>query len=309
MKKILAVIAMIIAGCVAASALTFTTSDLKSENLKGNVKRVKTYRLSKQRSFPQDTIAKYQRLKMPLPEYKRSLWRTAEYNDKGMMTFEDRWFKEYKTYDPQNDRTLIAILEKRYDEDGSLRRVYEQTFDEDWLLSSGKATDGNGDVIFTESYKKTLREDGKIELYGNHVGSNGSESSFTLLLRPDYTIEQMYQKAPLFEQLILMDEQERPFSVTETKNGTVTKMTMEYTPTSRKIYNIDPEGKKTLFREFTMDSYGNVISEKEFKPNGFVDKMKTTTYKYDSHGNWIRSTTISAPSSETEIKEREIEYY
>ncbi|MDE7412792.1 MAG: hypothetical protein K2N05_03240 [Muribaculaceae bacterium] len=309
MKRIISVLAILIGFWSFSFAFTLTQSDAKKENLKGKVKKVSYYSVEKQTYFHADTVAKYKRLKKPLPEYERSLRQRFEYNLQGMKTYSDDWYKEYYTFDPRNNRTLLFKTEKRYDSDGSVRRIYEQTFDEEWFPTSGKAVDGDGKLIFTETYDKKVRPDGKTELYGQHILADGSTTDIFILVRPDLTFERLVQKGLFFHQDIEMNGDEMPTRVYESRNGKVNKVQIEYGSDGRKVYTLDDTGNKTLITIVKNDANGNPICETEYNPDGGIKREVVIRYKYDSKGNWIRREVKKDSMSDPKITERDIEYY
>lgn len=309
MKRYLLLLLTAIVACLISQALTFVTSDAKMENLKGPVKSVKTYTVSPISYYNVDTINEYKRLGKPLPEYKKEMDSEAEYNLSGMKTYQNDWFIEHITFNPKNDRTLIFETEKRYDSDGSLRRTYSQTFDEDWLPTSGKAYDGSGNLIFTETYKKDNLSDGRINLYSEHTGANGSTTFANIILRPDLSMELMSQKSMFASQDIHFDKDENPIKVHENKNGNDINIEIEYSAKGRKVYQIDNDGNRRLTLEYINDQAGNPVTEIKYNDNGEMETTVTNTYIYDSNNNWVKKESKSTSKSEPVILERVISYY
>lgn len=309
MRKIVSILIMMIACCNLSFSFSFVKSDAKNENLKGKVKKVTTYRVEKQLYFHADTVAKYKRLKKALPEYERTLGKVADYNMMGMKTYNDDWYKEYITYDPRNTKTLLFKTEKRYDSDGSLRRIYEQTFDEEWIPTTAKAVNGEGNLIFTETYNKKLLPDGKIEINCEHTSADGSITYSTLLVRPDLTMERLIHNTPLNLQDIEMDAEERPTHIVEKRNGQENNVMIEYNSDGSNVYLLDANGNKILKTAIRNDSFGNPVSKTDYNPQGGIEGKETTVYKYDSKGNWIRREITSDSKKDVQITEREIEYY
>ncbi|MDE6271669.1 MAG: hypothetical protein K2M31_01515 [Muribaculaceae bacterium] len=275
------------------------------------VKTVKTYKIEKQLYFHEDTIRKYKRLGRPLPEYEKKLDMVEEYNREGMRTLCDRiaWMKEEISFDPANNKTNAFISEKRYDSDGKPGRVYEQILDDDGLPKEGKAVDGDGNLIFTETYEKTVNPDGTINIYSQHISANSDPTHINITLNPDYKFKRLKQTTPIYQQDIIFDEEERPISVYEKRRGVESNLMLEYTSDGHKVYKLDSDGKKILFLVMKNDPNGNLISSIQYNPQGEAEQSETYVYTYDNHGNWTRREIRKSDSPDTKITEREITYY
>lgn len=291
-------------------SLSYVNSDAKAQNLKGSVERVKTYDVKKLKYYHTDTVAKYRRLNKPLPQYE-----TVEYEDQifdklGKEVYmKDILFTEESTLCYSEDDVIISEMQQRYNSSGELSRIYEIFYDEDGIHQSGKAVDGKGNVIFTEQYYKKVFPQGSVQLDCVHASPGGAVENTTLLLRKDLSFAYMRINKPMYNQEIEFDNQERPIRMNEMRNGETTKIVIEYDSSGRKVYQLGKDDAKVLTMEVVNDEYGNPIKETSYNPDGKVAGTKTTSYTYDSHGNWIKRESLRSGESDPQIMTREIKYY
>lgn len=299
-------------GCAAAGAFSFTKTDLMNEKLNGPVRCVKEYKMEKARYFHADTVAKYKRLNMPLPEYIRDLVTSTTYNPDGMISTSVYTLVDSiaRTYDSRDRKKLMYLSEIRYDDAGNLRRIYNQTLDESGLPAYGVAIDENGDTIFVETYHKTVLPDGAIQLDNKHVSTTMTSSINTLKLRPNLSLERLTKHTPSRTRDILFDEQERPVKITESSNGVV-DLTVDvvYKADGEKYYRTTKDGRRVLTSSVTTDKHGNPIRTDIYDENGSLTKSTSNVYIYDKHNNWIKKTAFTNSDSNGVVTERDIEYY
>lgn len=316
MKRLFFALSFVLAGLVCANALSFVTSDVASEQLKGKVKNVKQYDVRKALYFETDTLEKYKRLNMPLPEYERNLFYIAEYNENGMITcLEYRNFdKTVRKYNSGNKKNLMWSEEDRYDSNGALSRHYVQTFDAEEFPLTGLATDEAGDTIFIETFSKTLLPDGNIKLDNFHVSAEGDIQTNYIEMTPDWIMKKLLISGMRGTKEITLDEKERPIRMTEKINDNVSDIIVEYNTDNNKAFKVLPSGEKQLLKSVDLDKFGNPVEEIVYDGDNNVVFINSITYTYDSNGNWTKKRKVrkgqeSSPTDEEEIIEREIEYY
>ena len=314
MKKFISVLTILFSLVTFSHAMSFKKTDLKAENLKGPVKTVKTYDVVKAEYFHADTIAKYKRLNLPLPEFEKTLLRTTDYNPKGMIVC-DNWKYSGKTvinFNPRNRNTLLFSEEKNYNSDGSLRRVYKIIQDGEGLPLLGIAVNEKGDTIFKEGYYKKYFDDGKWEIICTHTSYNMFPSNTSvMILRPNLTIEKLTSEKGDKIEIFELDEEERPISVSlYDEDDELIKITeIEYLPKETNFYIREAGDKRYLASSHILDKNGNPIGVSLFDKNGNLTSSISTIYFYDNYGNWIKKIVYENSNQNGKITEREISYY
>ena len=83
----------------AICAISLVISDRQKENLKGPVKSVREYLLSKQKYYDADTVALYKKLGKELPKYQKELFTDTRFDRQGRKTYEyDAVFERTNKY-------------------------------------------------------------------------------------------------------------------------------------------------------------------------------------------------------------------
>ena len=266
----------------AICAISLVISDRQKENLKGPVKSVREYLLSKQKYYDADTVALYKKLGKELPKYQKELFTDTRFDRQGRKTYEyDAVFERTNKYVYGVDGSMLPTLQNTKYSDGSSRR-YEIVQDSNGFPQTGKAVNGDNDVIFTETYTYSKLANGNLQMT-------------MMVLRPDKTIAEL-----IMGRHILMDENEEP---TEIKTNSEHIFIQHNGNTDISGIYVNGQFKKQVER--VKDQYGNMVKKTNYKHDG---EVTTYTYKYDSHGNWI-SMTSSSGNGEPSVYIREITYY
>ena len=296
MKRIAILIIAMMVTMPAICAISLVISDRQKENLKGPVKSVREYLLSKQEYYDADTVALYKKLGKELPKYQKELFTDTRFDRQGRKTYEyDAVFERTNKYVYGVDGSMLPTLQNTKYSDGSSRR-YEIVQDSNGFPQTGKAVNDDNDVIFTETYTYSKLANGNLQMTVRHRdAASGNESVTMMVLRPDKTIAEL-----IMGRHILMDENEEP---TEIKTNSEHIFIQHNGNTEISGIYVNGQFKKQVER--VKDQYGNMVKKTNYKHDG---EVTTYTYKYDSHGNWI-SMTSSSGNGEPSVYIREITYY
>lgn len=309
-RTFLLLLAATLLPALGASAFSLVKSDRENDELKGPVKSIREYRLHKTEYFPIDTVEKYRSLGRPLPEYEKVLFNHVFYDRQGRKTEEIDSILESKTvnrYSSTLKDCMIAEVSDNFFE-GELSRHYVFELGPDGIPLSAKATDGDGQIIFTETFT-TTRDGDKTNVRCDHVKADGTVSVQNLVLRPDLSILSLTLDNGTEKQMFLLNEEELPVELNVESPYESTHMAFVYSPDKRYAFIVSPDGSRRLDRETILDRNGNPISICKYDENGTLVESTSFIYIYDSHGNWTRRTKFVNGDAATKIAEREITYY
>lgn len=292
-----------------ASAFSLVKSDRENDELKGPVKSVNEYMLSKAAYFHADTVEKYRSLGRPLPEYEKVLFNHVFYDRQGRKTEEIDPVLESKTVNRYSSLkgSMIAEVSDNFFK-GELSRHYVFSLGSDGIPVSAKATDGDGQIIFTETFTAT-RDGDKTNVRCDHVKADGTLSVQNLVLRPDRSILSLTLDNGTKKQMFVLNEEELPVELTVSSPYESTHMVFDYSPDKRNAFSVAPDGSRKLNMETTLDRNGNPVSIFKYDENGTLVEATSFIYIYDSHGNWTKRSKFVNSNSASEIMEREITYY
>lgn len=321
------------ASCIAnVSAFRFAKTSLDEENLKGNVKSIKTYHFYQlkdyeRESLPGDTIKDQpivldSDLTFPLPKYKCWSIDYKEFNKDGMKILEEYYQPEdtkASTYREEESLTLTDITQRpvfctltdriitSYDADGiPITNCMVTAEGDTTYVGTFHSKTINGNLILT--YEKKRNDELLI--------SERVESTFS----PDGVIKALKAYTSYIDvsdiyndrgQLVSNTRKE-PGSLHETPESYYRQWTYEfvYSPKEKVTYLIEDGGPRTINRKEELNSQGNVTHTTSYFDNGEIWNEYIHIFSYDPHGNWIEQTQINAENSSSFLVIlREIEYY
>ena len=297
--------------CLAVHAQQFldNRTDLQKLELKGRVKSVKTFTLSKITHLTQEELQKMVVQGKKPPYYKREWGKTLYFNEIGYITKSraksalgnDIYDNVYDT-----EGKLIAIT--TFDDDESVRHVYSFAYDERGHIASA-IRESSEKVYFKESY--LCDNNGRLlHLVHDFLDGRIQEGRFEYkngkLTKVDMTLNGEPVKT-----FICDGEFTNPTEIYSWRDGECTHIRFGFNDQKQPI-TVSTEtatGEWYVSTERQLDNHGNVVSEKHLDEDGSIEAVITTTYKYDARGNWIRMETKGLDEYMDSIIEREIVYY
>lgn len=303
--------------CVMLAMLTVTgeikaqiiwKSNVEMNNLRGKVKEVTLYEISKQTLLHADTLAKYQQQGLKPPYYKREIRSKASYDKYGYYT-EDVSFGALGRREVYTYREPGKVEEqKTYDMDGTLILVYSFTYDAEGKVKQAVRTNCmTGERVFVETFEHFPKTN---TLVCTHTNTSGSTQVQQLEKHENGKLKRLAVSSDgkLIQEMICNQQGE----MTEALMGS-RKTFIEYAPHKRvnTTYKLDEAGRRTLMEtlEATLDDYGNVLREEKRAADGTLVSLDEHSYQYDLQGNWVRCERKNSSNYLNLTYERVITYY
>lgn len=295
-----------------ASAFSLTKSDRDFAELKGPVKIVKEFSLHKNDYFDVDTIAKYERLGKPLPEYNKTLELATVYDMQGRLLEElDQVFERYKvcSYSQTLSTAMMPEITDTYDSsNGKLVRRYSIQLDTRGVPVYATAVDENNKIIFTEEYSASVI-DGVVNYKCVHSNYDGTYSTQTFILRDDLSFSSLTTDNGSKKTTFILNTDEKPLEIVTESLYSTSRQTITYYPdqtVTTYTDNFNPMPQRVVSK---LDSHGNTVTKSTYDSEGNLIDQITYQYTYDNYGNWIKRYEYKNGSDVPRIMEREITYY
>lgn len=319
--------------CIAnVSAFRFARTSLDEENLKGNVKSIKTYTFFQlddyeRESLPGDTIENQPivpdpQLTFPLPEYKCVGIEYKEFNKDGMKVLEEYYRTEdtnASTYREEESLTIADLTQRPVS--STLTDRMMTSYDAEGLPTTNCKITAEGDTTYIDKFHSKTIAGNLILTYEKQRNdepliSERVESTFS----PDGVIKALKACTPYCDVSEIFNDEGQLISRTMKEPGSLhgvpepydRQWTYEfvYYPGERVTYIIEDGGPRTLNSRDELDSQGNVTRTINFLDDGTAWAHYKDIYIYDAQGNWTKQVHINEDSSSISLVIlREIEYY
>lgn len=314
-SNLMAVTAIAVAAMCGApyadAQMVYPTPDTKTLELKGPVKEMTEYRISKKEFFTQEELDEYKRLGQKPPTTSRDFKASYKFDKRGFTTSSREDFigsdrVTTMTYDAEGRKKS-----ERIDDDGKLHTLYTFSYDSEGMPSNARKVDGDGKVIFTEANR--VRRKGDVLIQTNiHTNADGTKSEAVVEFWPNGAMKTFSTSSGTSSMTSTFDSDGTPLTYETSRKGDVRKMRMVKDPSDSDvtlIYATEGDGPEFLMTRTVNDENGNPVRKTDYRPDGTVNSEKAWKYTYDSHGNWTSKTTVKGASYYEKPTEREISYY